>query len=164
MTELKGAMLNLARRRPLLLAGAALGVVLLALAGGYLLLPHAPATPAPTDVAGSLRAAALGNRIQTVTVSGGVVTVEFTVAEGPHAEETRRNTRIQVCNYLLALQHVTAPYTEVVLRGSDQGTVVVTLHYPAAVVAHNDWGGSEVIDTVYTLASSQEVAPAFQEP
>jgi hypothetical protein len=157
-------MLDLARRRPALLALAGLGVVLLLLAGGYLLRYRSPATPASTDIAGSLRAAALGNRIQTVTINGGVVTVEFAVAEGPHAEETRRNTRIQVCNYLLALQHVTAAYNEVVLRGSDQGAAVVTLHYPAAVVAHNDWGGSEVIDTVYTLASSQEIAPAFQEP
>lgn len=158
-------MIPAARQRPLALVGGGVLVLILLLGGGYLLLrPNGRATPASTDLVGTLHAAPLGNKLQTVAVAGGVVTLDFTVAEGPSPPDTRRNTRIQVCNYLDALQHVTVPYTEVVLQGSDKGAPVVTLHFPAASVAHNNWAGIDVIDTVYTLASSAVIDPAFQEP
>lgn len=158
-------MIPAARRHPLALVGGGVLALILLVGGGYLLLrPNGRATPASTDLAGTLHAAPLGNKLQTVAIIDGVVNLAFTVAEGPTPADTRRNTRIQVCNYLDALQHVTVPYNEVVLQGSDKGAPVVTLHYPAASVAHNNWAGTEVIDTVYTLASSAVVDPAFQEP
>jgi hypothetical protein len=157
-------MIPMLRRRPWLI-GIAVVIVIPLLAGGiFLMRPQGRPTPAPTDVAGTLRAAPLGRQISTITVADETITLDFTVSAGPTIAETRHSTRIQVCNYLLALQAVTVPYTTVLLRGSYQGAPVVTLRYPAATVTHNDWGGSEVIDTVYTLAASAELDPRFQEP